>query len=183
MAGRLAALLVLAAALAATTGLVNKAGGASKDRVAAVQKPARVVAKLKLVCPIPAKYRHAFKYAAEENNIPLPLLYAVARVESNLDPHAHSAAGARGLLQVLPSTGQSLALNIDDPNVNIVAGARYLRAMLDRFKNADLALAAYNAGPTAVAAVGRAPNNASLAYVERVTRVWTDELLAVKAAC
>jgi soluble lytic murein transglycosylase-like protein len=178
MAQRLSALLLLGVALAATSGLVGKAGGADAPEAAISQRPAVMVMEIPK-CPIPRIYRHAFKYAAHESNIPLPMLYAVARVESNLDPNAHSGAGARGLLQVLPSTGASLSLDIGDPEVNVVAGARYLRAMLDRFKNADLALAAYNAGPTAVARVGRAPNAASMAYVLNVTHVWKRDLAAV----
>jgi soluble lytic murein transglycosylase-like protein len=82
-------------------------------------------------------------------------------------------------LQVLPSTGTALALDINDPELNIIAGARYLRAMINRFKNADLALAAYNAGPTAVAAAGRAPNKLSRDYVTNVDHVWIRDVLAV----
>jgi len=180
MAGRLAALLVLACALAATTGLVKKAGGA-EPTLAATANP-RTPTRMAVVCPIPVKFRHAFKYAAHENRIPLPMLYAVAWVESHLDPQARSAAGARGLLQVLPSTATSVGVpNIDDPQANIVGGARYLRQMLDRFNNTDLALAAYNAGPTAVAEAGRAPNMASLRYVGNVNHIWTRNLEAVLA--
>ena len=51
--------------------------------------------------------------------------------------------------------------------------------MLNRFNDVDLALAAYNAGPTAVAAAGRAPNDESLSYVANVREVWRDEILAV----
>ena len=58
------------------------------------------------------------------------------------------------------------------PESNIVGGARYLRQMLNRFHDVDLALAAYNAGPTAVAAAGRAPNDESVAYVANVREVW-----------
>ncbi|MDX6503101.1 MAG: hypothetical protein QOE29_226 [Gaiellaceae bacterium] len=180
MAQRLGALLLLGVALAAASGFVRKAGGAENKSALAAQKVVRrPVARL--ACPIPRTYVRAFKYAAAENRIPLPLLYAVARVESNLDPTARSGAGATGMLQVLPSTGTALALDINDPAVNVVAGARYLRSMLNRFNDTDLALAAYNAGPTAVAAAGEAPNATAVAYVGNVKRVWRDELFAVKA--
>jgi soluble lytic murein transglycosylase-like protein len=178
MAQRLGALLLLGVALAATSGFVHKARAVEKPPVAVADKvPVHRVTHR--TCPIPRAFRHAFKYAAAENRIPLPLLYAVARVESNLDPNARSSAGARGMLQLLPSTGTALALDINDPHVNVVAGARYLRAMLNRFHDTSLALAAYNAGPTAVAAAGEAPNATAVAYVANVNRVWRDELLAV----
>jgi soluble lytic murein transglycosylase-like protein len=80
----------------------------------------------------------------------------------------------------MPSTARTVgAANVDDPNANIVGGARYLRLMLNRFHDVDLALAAYNSGPTAVAAAGRAPNDESVAYVANVRTVWRAKLPAV----
>jgi soluble lytic murein transglycosylase-like protein len=82
----------------------------------------------------------------------------------------------------MPSTARAVGSpNYDDPASNIVGGARYLRLMINRFHDVDLALAAYNAGPTAVAAAGRAPNDESVSYVANVRRVWRDELPAVLA--
>jgi soluble lytic murein transglycosylase-like protein len=75
-------------------------------------------------------------------------------------------------LQVLPSTGASLRLDVDRPDTNVLAGARYLRLLLDRFQSPDLALAAYNAGPTAVATVGGAPTVQTETYVANVTEIW-----------
>jgi soluble lytic murein transglycosylase-like protein len=74
----------------------------------------------------------------------------------------------------MPDTARSLALDPDQPGTNILAGARYLRQMLDRFNSADVALAAYNAGPTAVAAAGGAPSGDVMRYVENVDAVWHD---------
>jgi soluble lytic murein transglycosylase-like protein len=54
----------------------------------------------------------------------------------------------------------------------VLAGARYLRLQFDRFKSSDLALAAYNAGPSAVATAGGAPSGETLTYVADVTAVW-----------
>ena len=85
------------------------------------------------------------------------MLVAVAEVESRFKPDARSQADARGLLQVLPSTGKSLNLSVDTPATNVLAGARYLKILLDRYSRTDLALAAYNAGPTAVDRAGGAP--------------------------
>ena len=96
------------------------------------------------------QFRTAFEVASDRSGVPLSLLAAVAQTESNFEPNAVSHAGARGLLQVLPSTAQELEIDLNSPGANVLAGARYLRRMLDRFKSLDLALAAYNAGPTAV---------------------------------
>ena len=122
-------------------------------------------------CPIPDRYRGAFEDAARETGLPLGLLAAVARTESRFDERALSSAGARGLLQVLPSTAAELRLDVDVPRANVLAGARYLRLMLDRFGASDLALAAYNAGPGSVELADGVPAVAQR-YVERVTERW-----------
>jgi soluble lytic murein transglycosylase-like protein len=104
--------------------------------------------------------------------LPLALLVSVARVESNLDHEALSEAGARGLLQVMPPTAAELRLDLDHPDSNVLAGARYLKNMLGRFDSADLALAAYNAGPGAVESAGGAPGAETISYVANVNRLW-----------
>ena len=100
------------------------------------------------------------------------MLVAVGQVESNLNPDARSSADARGLLQVLPSTAAELNLDANRPAANILAGARYLAQLLERFHSTDLALAAYNAGPTAVADAGGAPTGETVQYVANVTALW-----------
>ena len=72
----------------------------------------------------------------------------------------------------MPTTAAQEKVKGDDPASNVLAGARYLRRLLDRFASTDLALAAYNAGPTAVARIGGAPNAQTLTYVENVTDTW-----------
>ena len=85
-----------------------------------------------------------------------------------MDPGALSPAGARGLLQVMPSTARALRLDGDDPAANVLAGARYLRLLLDRFGSVELALSAYNAGPAAVERAGGAPTIVTLRYVKNI---------------
>ncbi len=172
MAQRLSALLLLGVALTATSALAgNTVRAEPRKAVAAAPKSVkRVAAKPK--CPIPRTFLATYKYAAHENNIPLPMLYAVTWVESRFDPDAHSGAGARGLMQVLPSTGAELDLDVEKPGENVVAGARYLRQMLDRFRSTELALAAYNAGPSAVDAEGVRTSDETVTYVARVTEEW-----------
>ena len=120
-------------------------------------------------CPVPKRFEKAFAAASRETGVPLSLLVAMAYEESQMNPNARSHAGAQGLLQLMPATARELALDARVPKDNILAGARYLRNMLNRFDgNLDLALAAYNAGPSAVEKAGGAPTLETLAYVENV---------------
>ena len=122
---------------------------------------------------MPPRYRGAFEAAARDTDLPLALLVSGAHESSrDLDPAAHSSAGAIGLLQVMPPTAAALRLDPNRPDSNVLAGARYLSLMLRRFGSADLALAAYNAGPTAVERSGGAPSTETLRYVANVNRVW-----------
>lgn len=146
---------------------VTPVANAARPRTAVAAPGARVSA-----CPFPSALRSAFRAAANDASLPPALLYAVAKVESNMRADAQSEAGARGLLQVMPETGRMLALNIDEPRANVLAGARYLRQLFDRFGSSDVALAAYNAGPTAVEHAGGAPSIAVQRYVSNVNLVW-----------
>ncbi|MFQ5718445.1 MAG: lytic transglycosylase domain-containing protein [Acidobacteriota bacterium] len=99
-------------------------------------------------------------------SIPTEVLLAVIKAESDFDVDAVSAAGAVGLMQIMPATGRAVAkdLNIPwtgkkmlrDPVINIQLGSEYLHRMFRRFGHADNALAAYNAGPTRVEAMNNA---------------------------
>lgn len=99
------------------------------------------------------------------------LLQSVIQQESGFDPNATSAAGAQGLMQLMPQTAASLGVtDAYDPTQSIDAGARYLRGELDRFGGStSLALAAYNAGAGAVQRYGGVPPYAETqAYVQQV---------------
>jgi peptidoglycan DL-endopeptidase CwlO len=151
---RLFGLLLIAAACTWFAAAVAAAGAEQPPAAKTAPKQARASA---LRCPLPKQFRRAFERAARDSELPLALLTAVARIESNLRHDARSRSGAHGLLRA-PS--------------NVLAGARYLRLMLQRFHSTDLALAAYNAGPTAVARAGGAPSAEVLTYVANVTRLW-----------
>jgi Transglycosylase SLT domain len=90
--------------------------------------------------------------ASQRFNIPASWIWAVMRIESGGDPRAVSPKGAMGLMQVMPKTYAGLRarhhLGADayNPRDNILAGAAYLREMLDRYGSSGF-LAAYNAGP------------------------------------
>jgi len=130
-------------------------------------------------CGIPAAYVGVFRKASHETALPISLLAAVAWEESRMDPRALSDAGARGLLQLMPRTAKALAISPTDARANILAGARYLGQLVSRFDgNLELALAAYNAGPTVVEQLGRAPSLATLRYAKNV-----EARAAALAAC
>src|SRR6185369_5793833 len=84
-------------------------------------------------CPVPRPFRAAFATASAQTGVPLSLLVATAYEESRMNPNAHSGAGATGLLQLMPATARELRLDGNDPATNVLAGARYLRQMIDRF--------------------------------------------------
>ena len=96
----------------------------------------------------------AIDAAAQAHGIDGRLLAAVVWTESNFQPGVVSHAGAIGLAQLMPGTARGLGVDPRDPLANLSGGAAYLRAQLTRFGRADLALAAYNAGPTRVVAAG-----------------------------
>jgi soluble lytic murein transglycosylase-like protein len=109
--------------------------------------------------------------AVHKYDVPFSLIKAIIKVESDFDHHAVSHAGARGLMQIMPQTGQDLQLGDPfDPRENILAGTRYFRSLLDRFNGSvRLALAAYNAGPERVGPLRDIPRIAETRrYVEKV---------------
>jgi soluble lytic murein transglycosylase-like protein len=168
-------LILLGVALAACT--VAVAAGARSSRTEASVLP-RLPAlpkagKLALdTCPIPSKFRSAFTRAANDTGFQLSMLVAVAQVESRFVSDAVSTQNARGLLQVQPATAASLNLDVNDPATNVLAGARYLRYLLDRYNRTDLALAAYNAGPTRIDLDKDVLGPMSMRYVANVESRW-----------
>ena len=110
--------------------------------------------------------------SARRHGLNPSLVAAVVHTESRFDARAVSKKGARGLMQVMPSTGKRLGFGpseLYEPEKNLDAGARYLRLLLDRFGELDLVLAAYNAGEGAVERHGGVPPyRETLDYVRKV---------------
>ena len=96
---------------------------------------------------------------ATQHGVRSDLVRAVIQAESAFNPMARSIKGAMGLMQLMPATAVAYGVaNAYDPAENIRAGVAYLRGLLNRYQqNEELALAAYNAGPTAVEKYGAVP--------------------------
>jgi soluble lytic murein transglycosylase-like protein len=107
--------------------------------------------------------------AALRAGIEPALLASLVWAESGFDAGVRSHAGAIGLAQLMPGTAAGLGVDPYDPQQNLDGGARYLAEQIDRFGRPELALAAYNAGPSRVASAGGIPQIAETqAYVPRV---------------
>jgi soluble lytic murein transglycosylase-like protein len=128
----------------------------------------------------PAQYARALpatvydpyiEQVARDNGVDPSLVKAVALVESGFNPKAVSSKGAKGLMQLLPSTAKRYGVSdLHDPYQNLRAGAAHLRDLLDEFNgNVRLALAAYNAGSGAVRRYGGVPAYAETQdYVKKI---------------
>jgi hypothetical protein len=111
--------------------------------------------------------------AARHFDVDAALVSAVIKAESDYNPRTVSHKGARGLMQLMPATAVRFGVtNSFDPEQNIYAGTRYLRWLLEKFEgNADLAVAAYNAGEGNVWKYnGVPPFRETVTYINRIAR-------------
>ncbi len=125
------------------------------------------------------RYDELIEQFAAESGIRADLVRAVIQVESGFNPKATSPKGAMGLMQLMPGTARELGVsNAYDPAQNIRGGTRYLRSLLDRYgDDEELALAAYNAGPTAVEKYGNnvPPYQETQQYVSKIQTITSIE--------
>lgn len=107
---------------------------------------------------------------AKRNNLQPELVAAVVEAESDFRATLVSQKNAQGLMQIIPSTGRDLgADDLFNPTQNIAAGTKYLRYLVDRFRDERVAIAAYNAGEGNVEKFGGIPPfPETLTYIERV---------------
>lgn len=119
--------------------------------------------------------REMIHAAAKANGLPPKIVESIATVESGLKTNAVSPKGAIGVMQLMPGTAKQLGVDPNDVEQNIHGGARLLRDLLIRYENDPdqlrKALAAYNAGPGAVARHGGIPPyKETQDYVRKVLR-------------
>lgn len=119
-----------------------------------------------------SKYNDIIVDAARRFDVDAALVSAVIKAESDYNPRIVSNKGARGLMQLMPATAERFGVtNSFDPAQNIHAGTRYLRWLLKTFDgNADLAVAAYNAGEGNVWKYnGVPPFRETVNYINRIS--------------
>ena len=126
-------------------------------------------------------YDGLIQEAARTYRVDAGLIRSVIRAESSFNPLAVSRVGAQGLMQLMPHVAAGLGVEDPfNPRENIRGGVRLLRDLLDRLRgNVEMALASYNAGPSAVRRHGRVPPfRETRAYVKRITTWLAEERAA-----
>ena len=131
----------------------------------------------------PMRFTETVLSFSAEYDLDPAVVSSVIRAESRFKPEAVSPRGAIGLMQVMPSTGEWIALQLGlpgyqttdlyDPHRNIEFGTWYLATLLERFGDVPTALQGYNAGPSNAdrwRASGEAPYPETAAYVDRVLK-------------
>ena len=117
-------------------------------------------------------YAAEIRSAAIANGIDPLLLTGLVKAESSFHVNSHSGCGAMGLTQLMPGTARSLCVtNPYDAQQNLNGGAKYLARQLKHFGRVDLALAAYNAGPSAIGRLGVVPDSKQH-YVSKILKTW-----------
>lgn len=125
----------------------------SSEGVAAITPPEPAP----LVRAPPEDVIRLIQESSARHAVPATIVEAVAWQESRFNHAAVSSKGARGVMQLLPTTASDLGVDPSDLKGNIDGGAAYLAQQLRRFGDVKLALAAYNAGPKAVERYGGVP--------------------------
>lgn len=147
------------------TGGPSVSGLIRKNRIKGTVPPKPLISSALL------PYLPVIRRMARHFDIPQSIVEAVIIAESGGNPRTVSSKGAMGLMQLMPVTAAEVGVSEPfDPDKNIAGGCEYLRKMWDRFgQRWDLALAAYNAGPTRVEALSAVPRiPETVQYVKRV---------------
>ncbi|BBB32361.1 soluble lytic murein transglycosylase [Thermotomaculum hydrothermale] len=150
-----------------------KVFGSSKKKVAnSFSTKRRPVARTNNVLINSLVTKYAKKYKVDES-----LIHALIKVESDYDIHAVSPVGAKGLMQLMDKTAKLYKVKDPfDPEQNIRAGVKHLKMLIDKYKDIEKALAAYNAGETAVEKYqGIPPYKETKRYVKKIMALYTGQ--------
>ena len=175
--------LTVSAAMA--TGITQgRAGGVEESAEMKLMKIQMILERLKTGIPLKSKLRLAqliYQESLKYNYDP-ELVLALILTESSFYNWSESSVGALGLMQILPTTarGVAKAKNIPwhgkktlfDPHLNIKLGIHYLAELHDRFGDLEVALTAYNYGPSRVAEMQKSCNPLPRAYADRVMNIY-----------
>ena len=159
--------------------LVPKSDASATSDPSAASSLSRNDAKLS-----PADLGEILTRAGHEHNLDVDLLASLVKAESGGNTRAVSRAGAQGLMQLMPATAKDMGVaDSFKADENVRGGSAYLDALLTRYHdNLALALAAYNAGPEAVAKYhGIPPYHETQVYVARVIHEFNRRVLAREA--
>ena len=121
------------------------------------------------------KIKELISRVSKKHGVDEKLVNALVKQESGFNPDAKSRVGAMGLMQLMPATANAMGVkDAYDPEQNIAGGTKYLKGLLDRFGgDKSLALAAYNAGPNAVAKYnGIPPYKETQNYVKNIMSMY-----------
>lgn len=133
----------------------------------------KLVIREKRFDPRSIKYERLISKISKKHMVDDALVKAIIRVESNFDTKAVSKAGAIGLMQLMPKTAEEMRVKDPfNPKENIEGGVRYLKYLLNRFKDdLTLSIAAYHAGAGAVTKYnGVPPFDSTQKYVKAVLK-------------
>ena len=136
-------------------------------------EPAVAAAPLPSTAEAMVPYGEIIDAVAAQHGVSSRLVRAVIKVESDYQERARSRKGAMGLMQLMPDTARRFSVaDPYNPRQNIEGGIKYLKTLLDRFPTVGLALAAYNAGESAVDRFrGMPPYAETRDYVSRILRI------------
>jgi hypothetical protein len=156
----------------------------STDEISKVEKLAEIAHSepLPIEAALPVAPERLLMSAAVAQGIDAAFVRSVAKIESGLRQDAVSRKGARGLMQLMPETAMRLKVNAAQADDNALGGAKYLRELLLQYHgDSVLALAAYNAGPGAVAKFGGIPPyGETQRYIVRVLKEYQRQLVQQK---